>query len=158
MLVNEYGDIIYIHGHTGKYLEPAVGKANLNIFAMLREDLRNEFHNAFHRTVSKKETVVLRNLRVKTNGSTQTVNIDIKWIDKPELLYGTVMIIFTDVKEADDTHLLPKTGKKAVHSIRQKELENELQRMRDTMQNTLEEVQTSQEELEIHKRGITVHK
>jgi two-component system CheB/CheR fusion protein len=147
VLVNEYGDIIYIHGHTGKYLEPAVGKANLNIFAMLREDLRNEFHNAFHRTVSKKETVVLRNLRVKTNGSTQTVNIDIKWIDKPELLFGTVMIIFSDVKEADDPRLLPKTGKKAVHSIRQKEMENELKRMRDTMQNTLEEVQTSQEEL-----------
>ena len=85
VLVNEYGDIIYIHGHTGKYLEPAVGKANLNIFAMLREGLRNEFHHAFHRAVTKKETVVLHNLRVKTNGSTQTVNIDIKWIDKPEL-------------------------------------------------------------------------
>ncbi len=147
VLVNEYGDIIYINGHTGKYLEPAVGKANLNIFAMLREDLRNEFHTAFHRTVTKKETVVLRNLRVKTNGITHTVNIDIKWIDKPELLYGTVMIIFTDVKEPEDLRLLPKTGKKSVHGIRQKEMENELQRMRDTMQNTLEEVQTSQEEL-----------
>ena len=147
VLVNEYGDIIYIHGHTGKYLEPAVGKANLNIFAMLRDDLRNEFHNAFHRTVSKKESVVLRNLRVKTNGITQTINIDIKWIDKPELLYGTVMIIFTDVNELEDTHLLPKTGRKAVHGIRQKEMEDEMQRMRDTMQNTMEEVQTSQEEL-----------
>ncbi len=147
VLVNEYGDIIYIHGHTGKYLEPAVGKANLNIFAMVREDLRNEFHTAFHRTVTKKETVVLRNLKMKTNGNSHTVNIDIKWIDKPELLYGTVMIIFTDVKEPEDTRLPPKTGKKAVHSIRQKEMENELKRMRDTMQNTLEEVQTSQEEL-----------
>jgi two-component system CheB/CheR fusion protein len=43
VLVNENGDIIYISGHTGKYLEPAVGKANMNIFAMLREGLRNEF-------------------------------------------------------------------------------------------------------------------
>jgi two-component system CheB/CheR fusion protein len=51
VLVNESGDIIYIHGHTGKYLEPAVGKANLNIFAMLREGLRNEFHHAFRRAV-----------------------------------------------------------------------------------------------------------
>ena len=147
VLVNEYGDIIYIHGHTGKYLEPAVGKANLNIFAMLREDLRSEFHNAFHRSVTKKETVVLHNLRIKTNGSAHIINIDIKWIDKPELLAGTVMIIFNDVREAEDIHLPSKTGKKGVHNIRQKELENELQRMRDTMQNNLEEVQTSQEEL-----------
>ncbi len=147
VLVNEYGDIIYIHGHTGKYLEPAVGKANLNIFAMLREDLRNEFHTAFHRTVSKKESVVLHNLRLKTNGSTQFINIDLKWIDKPELLYGTVMIVFTDVKEAEETQLLPKAGKKNVHGIRQREMEKELHRMRESMQNTMEEVQTSQEEL-----------
>ena len=32
VLVNEKGDIIYISGRTGKYLEPAVGKANMNIY------------------------------------------------------------------------------------------------------------------------------
>jgi two-component system CheB/CheR fusion protein len=147
VLVNEHGDIIYIHGHTGKYLEPAVGKANLNIFAMLREGLRTEFHSAFRRVVSKKETVVLRNLRIGTNGNTQILNIDIKWIDKPELLYGTVLIIFTDVREVPDIHLHSEKHKKGFNAIKQKELESELQRVREEMQNTLEEVQTSQEEL-----------
>ena len=40
VLVNESGDIIYFSGRTGKYLEPAAGKANMNIFAMLREGLQ----------------------------------------------------------------------------------------------------------------------
>ena len=40
VLVNEKGDILYISGRTGKYLEPAAGKANWNIFAMAREGLR----------------------------------------------------------------------------------------------------------------------
>jgi two-component system, chemotaxis family, CheB/CheR fusion protein len=40
VLVNENGDIIYTSGRTGRYLEPSVGKANMNIFAMLREGLR----------------------------------------------------------------------------------------------------------------------
>ena len=71
VLVNEQGDIIYISGHTGKYLEPAVGKANMNIFAMLREGLRNEFPVAFRKAVLKKESVVLRNIKVGTNGSAQ---------------------------------------------------------------------------------------
>jgi two-component system CheB/CheR fusion protein len=57
------------------------------------------------------------------------------------------MIIFTEVKELEDTNLLSKAGRTAGHGIRQKEMENELQRMRDTMKNTMEEVQTSQEEL-----------
>ena len=147
VLVNELGDIIYIHGHTGKYLEPAVGKANLNIFAMLREGMRNEFHSAFRRIVAKKENITLHNLKIGTNGGSRTVNIDLKWIDKPEALYGSIIITFIDVKESADNQLPAITGKRSLHSVRQKELEAELQRMREVMQSTLEEVQTSQEEL-----------
>jgi len=147
VLVNENGDIIYISGHTGKYLEPAVGKANFNIFAMLREGLRNEFPAAFRKAIIKKEAVVLRNIKVGTNGGTQTLNISIQWIDKPELLNGTVMIIFTDVPDITDIKLRIKKGKKTLNSISQSELEKELQHAREEIQNTLEEMQTSQEEL-----------
>ena len=147
VFVNESGDIVYIYGHTGKYLEPAVGKANLNIFAMLRENLRSEFHHAFNKAVTKKESVGLHNIPLETNGNTQKINIDIKRIDKPELLAGYLMVIFTDVKEIPDKHLHPETNKKVLSSIRQTELENELKRLHEEMQNTLEEVQTGQEEL-----------
>jgi two-component system CheB/CheR fusion protein len=147
VLVNEFGDIIYIHGHTGKYLEPAVGKANLNIFAMLREGLRNDFLPSFRRAVNKKETVILNNVKIGTNGHTQILNIEIKWIDKPELLYGTLMIVFKDAKEIPEIHTDPRHRRKVLTTKMQKELEDELHSMREEMQNTLEEVQTSQEEL-----------
>jgi len=147
VLVNENGDIIYISGHTGKYLEPAVGKANLNIFAMLREGLRNEFSAAFRKVLVKKEGALLRNLKLGTNGGNQTVNINLQWIDKPEPLLGTVMIIFTDVPEMANSIILPGTGNKTKSPVRQSEVEKELQHTREEMQNTLEEMQTSQEEL-----------
>jgi len=147
ILVNDQGDIIYISGRTGKYLEPAVGKANLNIFAMLREGLRDEFPVAFRKVIMKKESVVLRNIKVGTNGGTQILNVNIQWIDKPEPLSGTVMIIFTDVPEITDLRLQSKKGKKTLHNIRQSELEKELQHSREEMQNALEEMQTTQEEL-----------
>jgi two-component system CheB/CheR fusion protein len=147
VLVNEYGDIIYISGHTGKYLEPAVGKANLNIFAMLREGLRSEFSVAFRRVIMKKEAVVLHNIKVGTNGSTQTIDINIKWIEKPEPLNGMIMIIFTDIPDIAKIKSLEKKGKKNLNSLQQSELENELKYTREKMQDTLEEMQTSQEEL-----------
>jgi two-component system CheB/CheR fusion protein len=147
VLVNENGDIIYISGRTGKYLEPAVGKANLNIFAMLREGLRNEFPAAFRKAIMKKEAVILRNIKVGTNGDTQTINVNMQWIDKPNPLYGTVMIIFIDVPEITDIKQQEKKGKKILNSIRQTELEIELQHTREEVQNTFEEMQTSQEEL-----------
>jgi two-component system CheB/CheR fusion protein len=36
-MVNEDGDILYITGRTGKYLEPVAGKANWNVNAMARK-------------------------------------------------------------------------------------------------------------------------
>lgn len=145
VLVNEKGDIIYITGRTGKYLEPSVGKANMNIFAMLREGLRNEFPAAFRKAIKRKETVILHNLKVGTNGSTQSLNINIQWIEKPEPLSGMVMIIFIDLPKTDN-RIIAKSGEQHFQSIKQSELEEELQRTREEMQNALEEMQTTQEE------------
>jgi two-component system CheB/CheR fusion protein len=147
VLVNENGDIVYISGHTGKYLEPAVGKANMNIFAMLREGLRNEFPIAFRRAILKKEIISLENLKVGTNGSTQTLNIYIQWIEKPEALHGMVMIIFKDASDSDNTKSQVSKVKKTLNSHKESELEEELKYTREKMQDTLEEMQTSQEEL-----------
>ena len=147
VLVNENGDIIYISGPTGKYLEPAVGKANMNIFAMLREGLRHEFPLAFHKAINTKGTVILNNIKVETNGGTQTLDVTIQWLDKPEPLNGMVMIIFSTVPEIKDAKPLTKTGKKSVDTIKQSELEKELLHLHEEMQSTLEEMQTSQEEL-----------
>lgn len=145
VLVDENGDIIYISGRTGKYLEPAVGKANLNIFAMLREGLLNEFSVAFRKVLMTKGQDVLYHVKVGTNGNSQTLNINIKWIDKPETLRGMIMIIFTDVPETSINK--PRAGRKTIKSIKQSELEKELQHAREEVQSTLEEMQTSQEEL-----------
>jgi two-component system, chemotaxis family, CheB/CheR fusion protein len=147
VLVNENGDIIYISGHTGKYLEPAVGKANLNIFAMLREGLREEFPLAFRKAIISKESVVLHNIKVGTNGGTRTININIQLIDKPESLRGTLLIVFIDVPEIHDSAPKVRSGSKALKNTRYAELEQELQHVREQMQSTLEEMQTSQEEL-----------
>jgi two-component system CheB/CheR fusion protein len=147
VFVNELGDVIYVYGHTGKYLEPAAGKANLNIFAMIRDDLRQELHLGFRQAVVKKQHVSLHNLKLRYNGMVNIVNIEIIWIDKPDLLYGYLMIVFADIKEITQVDLPAGTKNKAISSVRQLELENDLEKMREEMQNTLEELQTGQEEL-----------
>jgi two-component system, chemotaxis family, CheB/CheR fusion protein len=146
VLVNENGDIIYISGRTGKYLEPAVGKANLNIFAMLRDGLRKEFPIAFHKAVVKRELVTIRNIKVGTNSGTQIINVTIQWIDKPEPLNGMVMIIFSDVPVVSGSKTRLKNDE-ILKNLKHSELETELQHAREEMQNTLEEMQSSQEEL-----------
>lgn len=147
LLVNEEGDIIYISGRTGKYLEPATGKANLNVFAMLHDNLRKEFPVAFNQAVRKKGTVVLRNQQVGTNGDRQKLNITIQWIDKPEPLRNMVMIIFSDITEAHDFKLKARQGKGPQNNPIEVALEKELESTLERMQSMMEEMQASQEEL-----------
>jgi two-component system, chemotaxis family, CheB/CheR fusion protein len=55
VLVNEAGDILYINGRTGRYLEPAAGKANWNIHVMARPGLRTQFAVALRAALKEKK-------------------------------------------------------------------------------------------------------
>ena len=69
VLINDQGDILYLTRKTGKYLEPPVGKANLNIYAMAREGVRAELGIAIRKAKTEKRKITIEGLRVKTNGS-----------------------------------------------------------------------------------------
>jgi hypothetical protein len=94
VLVTNEGDILYVSGKTGKYLEPAAGKANWNLFAMSREGLGDALSEAFHKAVRQKIVVTLKNVRVGTNGGTQVVDITVQPVTSPEALRGMVMVVF----------------------------------------------------------------
>jgi two-component system, chemotaxis family, CheB/CheR fusion protein len=147
VLVNDQGDVIYISGSVGKYLEPATGKANMNIFAMLREELRDNVPLAFNQVVRKKERVDLHNVKASALDSSRRTTISIHYIDKPVALRGMVMIVFKDLPALPEDAMQSKTGKKSHTNIRHSELENELQKTREEMQSTIEEMQATQEEL-----------
>ena len=68
VIVNERGDIRYIHGRTGDYLEPATGQPRLNILDMAREGLRMDLAAALRRAAGQDAPVVHEGVRVKTNG------------------------------------------------------------------------------------------
>ena len=51
--VDAAGDILYVSGHTGRYLEPAAGRANWNLFAMARDGLGHDLGSAFRQLQRK---------------------------------------------------------------------------------------------------------
>ena len=147
VLVNDKGDILYISGRTGKYLEPAAGKANWNIFAMAREGLHYELTGAFRKAVQKKGAVALRNVKVGINGGVQAVDVIVQAIEEPETLRGMVMVVFTDVATPPETKAPGRPQPASAHGAKLAQLEQELHHAREELQTTREEMQTSQEEL-----------
>jgi two-component system CheB/CheR fusion protein len=147
VLTNEQGDICYVSGRTGKYLEPAAGKANWNIFAMAREGLRHALIRAFPEALRQKESVTLHGLKIDANGSKSAVNVTVQRIEDPVPLHGLVMIVFTDVATPEASRKLGRLSKQHPRGVRFAELERELLQFRNEARATHEEMQTSQEEL-----------
>jgi two-component system CheB/CheR fusion protein len=148
VLVNDKGDILYITGRTGKYLEPVAGKANWNIHVMAREGLRNELHAAFRKALLSTDPITLRNIKIRNNnGSFNHASITIQQIESPDQLKGMVMIVFKDVEENTEITLLEQKSGKQHFPISHKEMEVELKRANQDLLTSREEMQASQEEL-----------
>lgn len=145
VLANDQGDIVYISGKTGKYLEPAAGKANLNIFAMAREGLQYKLGSAFSEALRSSGPVTVRGDLAGADSGILAVDMTLLKIEAPEVLRGMVMISFKDAA------LPPKTKRKRVgappDSRQVEELEQELLKTREELRTTREEMQTTHEEL-----------
>ncbi len=145
VLINQDGDILYITGKTGKYLEPAAGKANMNIFAMAREGLGNQLLNAVRKAKQNYEPYVLRNIKLDNNKSSHYVDVTIQQSESPPEFRGTIIIVFSDVTEGHIPVTNNQRRRKKTSPVSEHELE--LQRTLEELQSTREEMQTSQEEL-----------
>ncbi len=147
VLVNDQGDILFISGKTGKYLEPAAGKANLNIFAMAREGLRHALSGAFQKALKEKSDVVVPNIRVGTNGGVQVVNLTIHSILDKKQMQGMLLIVFSDVKDISDKKSDKQSKVIPADQTRVRELQDEVQRLLEELHGNQEEMQSSHEEL-----------
>ena len=147
ILVNDKGDILYISGRTGRYLEPAAGKANWNIFAMIREGLSSVLNSSFLKAVQKNEAVIIKNATVKTNGEIHAVDVTVQPLEKPEALRGMVLIVFSETTKPGKSNMKDKKGHKAASSDRISELEEELRQAYQELKSLREENQVSQEKL-----------
>ena len=146
VLINEKGDIIYMTGRIGKYLEPVAGKANYNIYVMARDGLRNELSGALRKALQNYDEVILRNIKIGTNGGTLFVDITLQRMEVQNSIKGMIMILFTDVTAKAEQEDNLKTSRRSSGG-RMNEMDLVLQRSQEDLQSLREEMQTSQEEL-----------
>lgn len=147
VLTNDKGDILYVSGRTGKYLEPAAGKANWNIFAMAREGLSFDLSNAFQKALRNKNAIMVKGIKVGTDGGARFVDLTVKVVEEPEALKGMMMIVFSDVASPQEQKKTSRTRSTSSGNAMRLEDEQELKQLRESLQSTREEMQSSQEEL-----------
>ena len=146
-VINAEYEVLYVHGHTGRYLEPAQGEGSLNLLRMAREGLKLELTAAVRKAITQQVTVRYEGLPVKANGATSIVNLVVRPVTKPDSVQGLIMVLFEDV--TPETHPEAQIVQEPITDTDQRIafLERELRTKGEYLQTTIEELETSNEEL-----------
>jgi two-component system, chemotaxis family, CheB/CheR fusion protein len=159
VLVNGHGDIVYIHGRSGPYLEPAPGLAGLNILKMAREGLPRELTSALHKAKTSREIVTCPGLLVKTNGDLTEVNLTVRPVAANPAVKSEADLYLVILEKAAslghgqaiNTDGLSVGGKPDFSDQTSEsivaELKRELRAKAEYLQTTIEELETTNEEL-----------
>lgn len=148
-LVDDKGNILYLHGRTGMFFETAPGEiATPNVMKMAREGLKRDLSLAFHKAVSGREPVACKELQVKTNGSHSSVNLTISPIGDLDNtgMEVALFLVVLEIVSAESFAPLPSSDE-TNESAMIASLQRELQSNQEYLQSTFEELETANEEL-----------
>jgi two-component system CheB/CheR fusion protein len=172
VIINERGDIVHIHGRTGRWLEPAQGAPSYNLMRMAREGLASVLAVLISRANSRPGEAIKREVSVGTDGDGERVDISARRLTEPEELQGLVLLSFRsaspplvaeerpeDIDKDSQLNLLEQELRysKESHQSTTEELETtneELQSTNEELQSTNEELQSANEELETSKEEM----
>ena len=136
-------EVLHFSGRTGRFLEPAAGVANLNLFNLVHRDLRLDLRATLHQAAEEQKRVEHLRIPIKDNGRSTLVNLIVE-----PLVEGTdltaFVVLFQEAGPVPEAAGLVAGGESNDHVER---LEAELRLTKDRLQATIEELESTNEEL-----------
>ena len=148
VITDEKGNIVYVHGDTGKYLQPAPGLISTNVIDMAREGLQLDLRTAIMTAALQKKPVVAKDLPVRTNGGIHGVDLAVRPLADTEATGELLLISFQDAgqhPQEKSTRAKRPAAKGATKRF--EDMEQELAFTKENLQATIEEMQAANEEL-----------
>ena len=159
ILVNSQGDILYLHGRTGMYLEPSQGVTGIsNILSMAREGLREKLIPALKQALGSKDVVRCPGLLIKTNSHFVTVDLTIRPVMSGSVVTSDAPLYLVVLEETPGMppeqagHGAPSELERALAFDSDADscvaaLKQELRAKEEYLKTTNEKLETSNEEL-----------
>ena len=181
VVVNQDFDLVHLSEKAGRYLHMTGGEPSNNLLKLIRQELRLELRSGLYQAVQRKTNLELKNLKVKIDDSSETLNIIIRpVIHHTDTNRGYILIIFEKVEELSkernaDSHIKPDPvaahleeelirskaqlrGSIEQYEVQAEELKasnEELQAMNEELRSSAEELETSKEELQSINEELT---
>jgi two-component system CheB/CheR fusion protein len=143
VVVNQEFEILQFRGSTGMFLEPAPGRASLNLLKMAKPGLAIELRNAIHKTQKSNLATRKNGIEIHYNGKPLVTNIEVLPLkangDEEQFL-----IVFREIESAAEN----KNKKSPQRDNRIRQLEEELIVAKEELRSIIEEQETVNEELQ----------
>ena len=154
VVVDNRGEVVFIHGRTGTYLEPAPGRPTHVLVDLTRPGLRAALAAVLKEAASTRREAVRRGVRFRSNSHAARVDIVVRPVTQPEAVRGLLLVTFVPPASGGPRHRpLPPTPAPARGQsrgrgrARESELVEELDYTKERLRHSLEEQQATNEEL-----------
>ena len=151
VLVNKDLEILRFRGAVSKYLEPATGKASLNLMKMVKEDIAFELRTAVNQAKKQEKAIKKEGLQIRLNGFSKELDIEVVPIKGNEKNIYFLIIFQENGVVTGNGSSKQKTQNKKIEDANNKRimvLEDQLREARDGMRIMSEEFDATREELQ----------
>jgi two-component system CheB/CheR fusion protein len=145
-IIDGKGNAVYFYGNTGKYLQPSPGVAKLSIVEMAREGLKVDLRNIISKIRKSKKAEIIQNVKVKTNGHVQGIDIQIRPLSNLGLDKDYFILTFED-RDLHTAGIPEKIVNRDTNISELQALEQELAATKEYLRSTIEQLEISNEEL-----------
>jgi two-component system, chemotaxis family, CheB/CheR fusion protein len=148
LLIDQNDQIVRFFGQTGKYLEPTSGAATLNLFHILRQELRPPARLAIQQARATHRTAEQEDLVIGVNGSSLFLKLLVEPLpDIPsDGMTGLCLVLFQD-QPGEPATVAARTDAPVRQPMEVAHLQRELDALRQQLNSTVLELETSNEEL-----------
>ena len=147
-IIDDKCNVVYIHGSTGKFLEPAEGRISVNILDMARPGLKSNMSSAIRNVAIHKQESITKDIKVEYYDGDIFLDLYVRPVLAQSMMRGLMMVIFEEKDKPSKNLSSPRvTIKKKISRKSAEKLEEELQYTKENLQTTIEELETSNEEL-----------
>ena len=156
VIVDGGGEVVFIHGRTGTYLEPPPGRPTNVLVEMARPGLRAALAAVLREATFTRKEVVRRGARVRTDGGTTRVDVTVRPISEPEVLRRLWLVTFVPANRGSRSRKRPEASAPTPARGRApSEVVEELSYTKERLQHSLEELQATNEEMMSSNEELT---
>jgi len=147
VVTNLQGEILYVHGDTGRFLRPAPGQPTHNVIEMARDGLQGDLREALHLAAEQGTPTVGREVSVRSDGERQRLTLSVHPLADAHAAHGMLLVTFQEASVAASKAVRAVRAKASDVDERVQALERELAQAKQHLTVMLEEQQASNEEL-----------